>query len=208
MMTLIGLTLFIGFDNELLDAGQIGTPSAMEYEQEMPCQQQRENVSHHVLQPLQQNVSPLQHNMSPLHHDTSPPLQSAKVPNRQYSLSALMENKEEQRVEEQEVERQEEEPIHVPPVINYDKAYNKRIELEVESVKGNNKVVARTCGVAYNGNDEEKKFSDDMKNIIKSHCAALRTNKDLFRYMSYVTTHRLKCGYCMECKNDFKLVDI
>ena len=221
---------YIGFGSEMFDSGQMFDggqrnmlPNPMECEQEMPCQQQSGG---NVLQPLQHNGSSLHHSVSPLQDNASPQLlQSANIPNRQYTLSALMENnskmnrweeqgveqREEQGVqqwEEQEVERQEEEPIHVPAVINVAKPneYDERIKLEAESVKGNNKSVNRSCGVGYSSNEEEKEFSDKMKDIIKAH-TKLRAHKDLFRYMAYATTHRLYCGHCKECKNPLKLVD-
>ena len=64
-----------------------------------------------------------------------------------------------------------------------------------------------SCGVSYKGGPEDKEFSDNVKRRIKSTIPDLRTNKDLFRYMSFASLDRFYCCHCSLCPNEGSKLD-
>ena len=68
-------------------------------------------------------------------------------------------------------------------------------------VKSLPKSKVHTCGVGYTGNEEEKKFSDGIKEDIKKKLPKLKTNRLIFRYMAWTAQERLECPYCSQCTN-------
>lgn len=60
------------------------------------------------------------------------------------------------------------------------------------------------CGISYQGDENERNFSEGFKDDVRKHLPALRTHQHLFHYMAWATTERLECSHCRLCPNTFK----
>lgn len=88
-----------------------------------------------------------------------------------------------------------------PPVIDQQA---RKCQLEAEKmVKSLSKRTTFTCGISYNGDESEKKFSDGIKKDLREALPALKTHQHIFRYMAWATTERLECSHCRLCKNEY-----
>ena len=89
-----------------------------------------------------------------------------------------------------------------------DSRIERRRSEAAEIVKSSKKTPYQpSCGVSYKGGPEDKEFSDNVKKRIKSTLPDLRTNKDLFRYMSFALLDRICCHHCSHCPHDVSKLD-
>ncbi len=57
------------------------------------------------------------------------------------------------------------------------------------------------CGMGYTGTPEEKRFSDNVKDIVHENLPELKIKKNIFHYMAFVTLDRFYCKCCLKCPN-------
>ena len=85
-----------------------------------------------------------------------------------------------------------------------DEEEKKRRKEAEEMVRSLSQPKSVACGLAYNGDQEEKRYSDDAKNKVKERLPALKNNRHLFHYMVWATLERLDCDHCRRCPNKFQ----
>ena len=85
-----------------------------------------------------------------------------------------------------------------------DEEERKRRKEAEEMAKSLSRPKSVACGVGYNGDQEEKRYSDDAKDKIKKRLPALKNNMLLFHYMVWSTLERLDCNHCRKCPNEFQ----
>ncbi len=90
-----------------------------------------------------------------------------------------------------------------PPNVLDEVAKKRRLEAE-RMVRQLQKPKTFSCGVSYPGDQQEKYFSDGIKEDIKKRLPALRNHMHLFRYMAWATTERLECAHCRQCPNVYQ----
>lgn len=85
-----------------------------------------------------------------------------------------------------------------------DEPERKRRREAEEMVRSMSKVKSYACGVSYNGDQAEQRYSDDAKSTIRTRLPALKTHRHIFRYMVWATLERLDCDHCRQCPNTFQ----
>ena len=60
-----------------------------------------------------------------------------------------------------------------------------------------------SCGISYQGDANEKEYSDGVKEFMKKHLPALKNHRHIFRYMAWTTQERIECEHCKQCPNEY-----
>ena len=90
--------------------------------------------------------------------------------------------------------------------LGYECAMKKQQKLQSEASEILSKVKKSPstfqCGMGYtDGTPAEKRFSDNVKDIVHENLPELRIKKNIFHYMAFATLDRFYCKCCLTCPN-------